>query len=174
MKVEYSQLERLPQNAIFLFCLLGAERISSAYTSFARKYGLKDVNSMVISGLYDVVEYGRVLDLAKTYQDIYDGIPDTEDYSDEVADQAQCSVICTSYCISYLSSGDFENVRSSIRKVEDAIDVADIDVERRIDVDVLWNNKLIGILRDANLHDPSFLAKIRQENLKVAVLPVDS
>ncbi|MFF7106235.1 hypothetical protein [Pseudomonas sichuanensis] len=174
MKVEYAQLTKLPQNAISLFCLLGAERISLPYTAFATKYGLKDVNAVVVSELYEVISRGRVIDLTRIYQAIYDGIPDTEDYSDELADQAQCSAICTSYCVSYFLTGDFESVQNSLSKVEDAIDVADVDVEQRIDADVLWSNKLISILQSSDFHNGSFIAQIRQENLKAAVQTVNS
>lgn len=103
MKFSYDLLFGLPDEKIALFCLLGAQRMEGIYDKFCKKYlGGVNANSDALRELFELLEGGGKSRLELIYNRVYFAIPDTEDYDDELADQAQCAIISTSYCISYL------------------------------------------------------------------------
>lgn len=99
------------------------------------------------------------------YNRVYSAIPYTEDYDDELADQAQCAIISTSYCISYLVEKNREMARFAVEKIFDAIDVLGGGVGMFIAAEVSWCEGLINDLSAADLSDNAFVECLVVRNL---------
>jgi len=158
MKFSYDLLFGLPDEKIALFCLLGAQRMEGIYDKFCKKYlGGVNANSDALRELFELLEGGGKSRLELIYNRVYSAIPDTEDYDDELADQAQCAIISTSYCISYLVEKNREMARFAVEKIFDAIDVLGEDVGMFIAAEVSWCEELINDLSAADLSDNAFV-----------------
>ncbi|WP_409269997.1 hypothetical protein [Pseudomonas sp. KCJK9044] len=175
MKMNFEKLFGVSREKISLFCLLGAERVAGIYAEYCKKYALSvDFNSSALAELFQRYVLLDKHELKLLYQEVYSGIPDTEDYSDELVDQAQCAVICTSYCVEYLENSSHESVRYAIAKVAEAIDILDEDVDRKTALEVDWCDQLLDVLIEMDLGDVQKIKDIRQKNLlhEVPVLGV--
>ncbi|MFJ3449410.1 hypothetical protein ACIPM0_14500 [Pseudomonas sichuanensis] len=170
MSIYFEKLFGMSRDRVSLFCLLGAERVAGIYSGYCKKYerGV-DVNASVLEGLFQRNILLGKHELRLMYQEIYGGIPDSEDYSDGLVDQAQCAVICTSYCIQYLENGSHDSVRYALGKVPEAIDILDEDVDRDTELEVAWCNELLDVLIGTDLSDAEKVNEIRKKNLQHAV-----
>ncbi|MDT8927046.1 hypothetical protein RBE51_30080 [Pseudomonas taiwanensis] len=149
--------------------------MAGIYAEYCKKYALSvDVNSSALAELFRRHVLLDKHELKLLYQEVYSGIPDTEDYSDELVDQARCAVICTSYCVEYLENSSHESVRYAIAKVAEAIDILDEDVDRKTALEVDWCDQLLDVLIERDLGDVQKIKDIRQKNLlhEVPVLGV--
>lgn len=166
MRFSYDLLFGLPGEKVALFCLLGAQRMEGIYDKFCKKYlsGV-NVNSDALSELFKLREGGEKSQLELIYNRVYSAIPDTEDYDDELADQAQCAIISTSYCISYLVEKNREMARFAIEKIFDAVDVLGEDVGGFIASEVSWCEELVSDLSAADLNDNAFIERLILRNL---------
>lgn len=166
MKFSYDLLFGLSDEKVALFCLLGAQRMEGIYDRFCKKYlGGVNANSGALSELFKLREGGEKSRLELIYNRVYSAIPDTEDFDDELADQAQCAIIGTSYCISYLMEKDREMARFSVEKIFDAIDVLDEDVGRLVVSEISWCEELVSDLSTADLSDNAFVECLVVRNL---------
>ncbi|AZC24887.1 hypothetical protein C4K39_3214 [Pseudomonas sessilinigenes] len=175
MMFDHGRLQGMPRAQAGLFCLLAAERLVPVYRAFSEKYRSgTDVNAEVLDLLFQQVGHWHDLPLQALHQQLYLMVPDTEDYSDELADQAQCAVIGTCYCIEYLLWGEADKARWAIGKVLEAIDVLDEPVEREAPREFAWCATLLELLEQGDLGDLDFIAQLRRDNQEHCVQVVDS
>ncbi len=99
--------EKLAANSpviISIFCLLAVDRMKSIFDEFSKKYG-KEINRFdrILKSAYDMVFNFDSDILGFLKAELGKLIPDTEDYRDVLADQAQCVPICLMYTLEYFS-----------------------------------------------------------------------
>ncbi|ERO64271.1 hypothetical protein P308_24895 [Pseudomonas piscis] len=175
MMFDHGRLQGMPRAQAGLFCLLAAERLVPVYRAFSEKYRSgTDVNAEVLELLFQQVGRWHGLPLQALHQRLHEAIPDTQDFSDELADQAQCAVIGTCYCIEYLLAGEPDKARWAVGKVLEAIDVLDEPLEQEIAHELAWCSSLLELLECRELDDPRSIARLRWDNQQHCVPVVAS
>lgn len=119
-----TEIEKKSRDEISLFCLLSAERTLGAYESFAKK---NSIDQKQIFNAYKIAlnvfpdqQKEKLYELKKGIKNL---IPDSEEYGDALADQAQCTVICMMYAIEFIISGDNLMAFYAIQKIDELIDI---------------------------------------------------
>lgn len=171
--MSHTNIFSLSQPALGQFCLLAAERLLPIYEKFAEKFGLPSAELLAIhNSLFDLVISGEKIDVNLLSQRIDKLIPDTEDYSDALADQAQCSAICTSYCIDYLRSHDPEMANYAMEKVLESIDIYGYEggeTEEVVRQELDWQQKIVAIINKKESLSAEEIGQLRLSNRMHAI-----
>lgn len=115
---------QLAPDALGLFCLLAAERLQPVYLKFATAFALDEQALPALhQQLFECLANPCAATLVILSAQVQGLIPDTEEFSDVLADQAQCAAICTSYCVDFLATGDKAQAAYALQKVEEALDI---------------------------------------------------
>lgn len=167
------QLKSMPPTFVGVFCLLAAERLLGIYEAFAKRYSVsfEDFRS-VVKGAYEVV-----FDLNKNTLDglkaeLRKLIPDTDDYSDVLADQAQCAAICLMYALEYISNNDSLMVGYVLQKIDESIDIIGYEGGNEGDIshsEEAWRCELLKKLGETSELDMQRIDSLRKLNLGHAI-----
>ncbi len=166
-------MKKLDHNSQIQFCALAAERLNLIFGKFSKKYkfpeseykNLIDFCFEASLGQADNVMAGKLLESFETL------IPDTEDYSDVLVDQAQCAFICTYYCLSHINNPNQEIADYALQKLSEAIDIFSYesgDSEAVALEEKKWNEELLEYFRihaPLSAGDLSALRNLNQNHL---------
>jgi hypothetical protein len=118
------RLEKLNKTLVSVFCLLCAERLFGIYKVFANKFSFSHLAYLeIIEKAYELIFKPDEKQLRALRDKLEKFIPDSEEYPDVVANQAQCSGLCLMYALDYLESGDVSIAWASFEKIEEVIDL---------------------------------------------------
>ncbi|MGE8452131.1 MAG: hypothetical protein ACN6OP_16205 [Pseudomonadales bacterium] len=166
-------MKKLDHNSKIQFCALAAERLNLIFGKFSKKYKSPESDYKKLIefcfeaslGQADKVMAGRLLE---TFEAL---IPDTEDYSDVLVDQAQCAFICTYYCLSHIKNPEQKIADYALQKVSEAIDILGYesgDSEAVALEEKKWNEELLEYFRKhapLSAGDLSALRNLNQSHL---------
>lgn len=164
---------QLPDAALGAFCLMAAERLQPIYQRFAGAFALpQEPLPALLEQLFQHLAAGRPVTQAAFSARAEALIPDTEDFSDVRADQAQCAAICTAYCVDFLATGDRNWAGHALDKVLEALDIYGYEggpADAALAGELAWQLALLQRLEHPPL-SPRLLADLRAENARY-VLP---
>jgi uncharacterized protein YjaG (DUF416 family) len=168
------RLEKLSKTLVSVFCLLGAERLFGIYKAFANKFSVSHTTYLgIIENAYELIFKPDEKQLKALREKLEKFIPDSEEYVDVLADQAQCSGLCLMYALAYLESGDVSMALYSVQKISEAIDI--YGYERGGKLELLKKEadcqiETITFLEDHNQNLEKGLKKYRNINTK-SIIP---
>jgi hypothetical protein len=183
MQFEFEKIKKkfidLEKNILAVFCLLCAERMKGIFKAFCNKYSIKYqfYEKAIESGYLQVFNPNN--DPIKQIKFELKGIiPDTEDYSDILADQAQCACICLIYAFEYSETGDASYAAYCVQKIFEAIEIyiyettgEDKTVENNdlIMKEFKWQEDVIKKLEDHIKELSTYINQIRLNNKKYSI-----
>ncbi len=151
-----------------IMCLLAAERLLPIYSSFAEAFELSATNYQeIINKAFELTLDFNEEQLNKLISDLNVLIPDSDVYSDVLADQAQCASICLMYCLQYLSSHDFSRIDYVLQKIDEALDIYGYqggDIKTAKNSEDLWINSLFGVVEPIKEPTQDLLNALRRQN----------
>lgn len=172
MSVE-SQLKSMTPIFISVFCLLAAERLLSIYEAFAKRYSLSfEGFRTVVNGAYELVFDLNKYKLEGLKNELKKFIPDTDDFSDVLADQAQCAAICLMYVLEYMSDNDSLMVGYVFQKLDESIDIVGYEGGNERDIshsEEVWKYELLKKLGEASEIDMWHIESLRKLNFEHAI-----
>jgi hypothetical protein len=164
---------QLPDDALGAFCLLAAERLQPIYQRFTEAFAMpQEPLPVLLEQLFQHLCAGTPVTQAVFSARAEALIPDTEDFSDVRADQAQCAAICTAYCVDFLATCDRNWASHALDKVLEALDIYGYEggpADAALARELAWQLQLLQHLEHHPL-SPSLLADLRAENARY-VLP---
>lgn len=151
-----------------VFCLLASERLAEVYKKFSDK-NLKDFNKFneILQRAFYVTLDDKKGEINALKLALNKLIPDTEEYVDVLADQAQCSVISLAYALEYISEKDLSMASYVLQKVEESIDILSFEgkeVNKIITREVSWQNELLEKLTVLPELDLQSIQKLKEIN----------
>jgi hypothetical protein len=108
-----------------LFCILCAERMTDIYKKFSEKYEFRpEYFDEVINLAYGfIVCFPSEESVKNLRQEIFDRIPDSEEFPDVQANQAQCAASSLVYALDFLVKKNKADALFAIDMVGEAIDI---------------------------------------------------
>ncbi len=173
MEIEKKLIKEEPI-IIGFFCLLASERLFRIYEKFSKKFNLPSQK------LKDTIDESYYILFKKKYKEVdflkvnlAALIPDSEAYSDVLADQAQCSVISVVYTLEYISEHNFLMVRYVFQKIEEAIDIIGHErgenIKKILIKEEKWQLELLKKLTDLSILDMKSVASLREININYSI-----
>jgi len=154
--------------ALALFCLLSVDRMLPIFNAFEEKYSIEPTLNSLIEILYASL-HGPTVNLKDVREKLDALIPDTEDYSDVLVDQAQCAAIGIYYAVEYLERFEVQSLEHALQKVDESIDIYGFEGGNELDAErneKNWQENLAEILIDKTILDEVTIKKLRTENQK--------
>ncbi len=158
---------------ICVFCLLAVERLLGIYEAFSERF------SMPIREFKDVLEKAYVLVFSSNKDELINlthraegFIPDSDDYSDVVADQAQCTAICMSYALDYILENDSSLLEYVFQKVGEAIDILGYeggDDEGALNREEKWQAELLEKLTRLSELNRESIRELENQNKNYSI-----
>ena len=126
------KLKTLSPVVVGVFCLLAVERSSFIYKVFAEKFSGSSENFYtILDQAFELVFSRNKSQLDGLKKELEALIPDTEVYSDVLADQAQCSTICLMYSLEYIASKDVSMAFFALQKIAESIEIYEYENDKK-------------------------------------------
>ena len=128
----------------------------------------------IIERAFDLILSPKVSNVDELKRVLENFIPDTEDYNDVLADQAQCAAIAMMYALEYLATKDIEMAFYVLQKLSEAIEIYESETGSQAEItegENKWQVELIAKL--GSIQDLSMVQvyELRQQNQQ-HILPV--
>lgn len=118
-------MKHLTKKARIQFGALAVERLSEIVYKFSGKYLVyMPTYAAALEFCFDAsLNKAPKAQIERWLETVETMIPDTEDYSDVLADQAQCAFIAVYYCLCHILDAEEKSLNHCIQKVNEAMDI---------------------------------------------------
>lgn len=171
-----SAIDRLKHQdalVIGLFCLLAVERLMSIYESFSMRFGISfEEYKSVLSRMYEILTSGNASQIKELSITLDEMIPDTDDYDEVIADQAQCAAICMMYSLTYLGNNDISMVEYALQKLSEAIDIYGYETSDSSHIaarEEAWQNHLLDEFESNPTPSNDDIERLRKQNFEYSI-----
>lgn len=168
-----NKLENKDMLLIGLFCLLAVERLLPVYEAFSKFTDTSfEQYKTILSKLYEILFSGDTSETEELSNQLDELIPDSDDYEEVIADQAQCAAICMMYTLMYLSDRDFSMAKYALQKLDEAVEIYGYEMgdgQGVAEREEAWQNELLDKFGSSTVPTKALVEQLREQNIGHAI-----
>lgn len=173
MKKNSLEFNKMPKKNSTFFCLLCAERLINIFDKFSRKFDITGDHFYLLEELFNSVTNKDIVNYREILQQVENTTPDSEEYSDVLADQAQCYSLCVLYAVEFIRNNDFEAIEYCKEKVEEAIEILGyegLETRKMLQDEKEWVKHLNNKLSTHTTLTFELISELREKN-RLKIIP---